>query len=304
MKFHVFLMVLVLASPLAQARTSDSNPRRKVAKHSKHESATNERTKVRRNPADDEFKTDGTSIYDSETGDIVERDPRPIITPESPAETTTDNRDNRKDNEPSPKSVSRLPPVPEMRERNFNVAAQVSPLGLYVPFKFGLSGTYRFSPRLSGTIEGLMGSIGANFYIANLGSVNEKRLNFLIRHKPGTKTFQLIYGVGYNATTVDVGNSYTERLSGGALPGEYRMLSVEAITGALGFGNKWEWDNGVSLGVDWAVVYIPLARTKVESRFLDIAANEGDRSDANDTLNFLKYVPTVALFNLGLGYSF
>lgn len=279
-----------------------------------------------------EYTTDGISIIDEETGQVVDgaqthplgkdrsegaaRYPRrpgnehEQSTGDKTGETnggangdTAVGTSGTRESERAGETAGGLPEAPAAETRRFNVAGQLTPLGLYVPFKYGLSASYKINDRWSATLEGLTGSFGANFYIANLGSIEERRLSALLRHKPGTKYFQLIYGLSHQRTSIDVGSDITSRFSGGTLPGEYRVLSVESITANLGFGHHWVSDTGVSVGIDWAVLYWPIANTSVKSDVLEVAEGE-DRNAASNALDILKRVPSLALLNLSVGYSF
>ncbi|MEQ1879291.1 MAG: hypothetical protein ABL958_21830, partial [Bdellovibrionia bacterium] len=123
-------------------------------------------------------------------------------------------------------------------------------------------------------------------------------------YRPWAKHFYLLTGLGYQSTSVTLGDETLAKYSNGNLPSEYKVLSIDAIVASFGLGNRWTWENGVTVGIDWAVVHVPVARTRVQAEFLDIAEKSEEGKKVATAFGYLSRVPTVALLNLGLGFNF
>jgi hypothetical protein len=75
-------------------------------------------------------------------------------------------------------------------------------------------------------------------------------------------------------------------------------LSSMALTAAI--GNKWQWDFGLTLGIDWLAYSMPLSLSESSAIALTTAQAE-DLAQTNTDYNALY---TLALFSISLGFSF
>lgn len=87
-------------------------------------------------------------------------------------------------------------------------------------------------------------------------------------------------------------------------PREYNLLSVKSFGVTFGLGNRWQLRNGLSLGVDWFHLNIPLSVFEADADYLRSNADQDDKNEIDDVLNILKRVPTFSLLKLQVGYTF
>lgn len=147
------------------------------------------------------------------------------------------------------------------------------------------------------------GSISSPFFLVDIGSVSDTHMSLLYRSYSKRNSFAVIYGLNYYNFDAHLGGKYLSSISSGD-PREYNLLSVKSFGVTFGLGNRWQLRNGLSLGVDWFHLNIPLSVFEADADYLRSNADQDDKNEIDDVLNILKRVPTFSLLKLQVGYTF
>jgi hypothetical protein len=172
-------------------------------------------------------------------------------------------------------------------------------LSSWIPFKKTLSYTHIFNPKWSLEFEYAFNSIGFPVWLIDIGSISEKRYSLQARRYWGN-SFHFIFGAYHSEFEARVGNDILERMSNTRID-EFKVRGT-GLTG--GIGNRWQWGNGVTFGVDWFRMSIPVIDKKVDNDILNNINDRNDLKDVKDVIDKLKNIPTFVLLGLHLGYSF
>jgi hypothetical protein len=169
----------------------------------------------------------------------------------------------------------------------------------WVPFKLTAGYTYIFNKDWSLEAEFARGHFGAGLYGFNLASVNEYRYSLLARRYLGN-SFHWIFGLYKDDFRASFGSDYLDDMSDTSIDD----LKVEILGATLGVGNRWQWKNGLTMGMDWVRTNIPIFDRKVDDGVLKNLEDVSDHDRVKKVINRVVSVPSFTLFGLYLGYTF
>lgn len=157
--------------------------------------------------------------------------------------------------------------------------------------------TFIVSENWSWELEHAWQSLDSSIVGVDLGEISEKRTSLLGRRYVGD-SFHFILGAMYQ--------DFDARASGKVLNKGVDVASFGAEgTGAvLGIGNRWQWQNGMTVGIDWLRVNVPLLTNKVENKILDEVNDNSDSDDIKKVIRTFNHIPTFVVFGLNIGYTF
>jgi hypothetical protein len=169
----------------------------------------------------------------------------------------------------------------------------------WVPSKMTLSYTHIFNEKWSLEGEYAWSSIDSSIYGIDLGEIREKRYTLQARRYVGN-SFNWTFGFIYSDFNARLGSDILDGL-GNEINSSFTVQNL-GITG--GFGNRWQWQNGFTLGVDWFRLNVPVVETAVKDNVLDDVPNAGDQDDVKKVIRTFNRVPTFVLLGLNFGYTF
>jgi hypothetical protein len=191
----------------------------------------------------------------------------------------------------------------ERRRRSaFTFLGEYAPIGTWIPGKFGISLNYIRNSNWSFELEGLYGSINYELLGVKLSSFKETRLSLLARYFPSS-SFNLFFGIHHENLELVLGDALVAGLSGVDVS-EYRLLQLSNLGIGLGLGNRWYFENGFTVGIDWLAINQPIIPLKTESKFLSSNANQSDKDAVDKGLTALKLLPRLTLIKVALGWTF
>jgi hypothetical protein len=129
--------------------------------------------------------------------------------------------------------------------------------------------------------------------------IEEKRFSLHARRYTSS-SFHFIFGAVLNDLKAELGDDILDAF-GAELSSGIRLQNLGL---SLGMGNRWHWKNGITAGIDWMRVNVPLLETKLEDEVLDDVGTSSDKKDVKEALKTFNRIPTFVLFGLNLGYSF
>lgn len=174
----------------------------------------------------------------------------------------------------------------------------IEPISTWVPLKFTASYTHIFNEKWSLEGEYGRGKFGAGALGFDVASIKENRFSLLGRRYIGN-SFHWILGLYKDDLTVKLGSDILDSMSNTSID----EVSVDVLGGTLGIGNRWQWSNGFTLGMDWVRINIPVTRSTDEGSLKYISDNS-DYDAVNEGLDRVASIPTFVLFGLYLGYTF
>jgi hypothetical protein len=169
----------------------------------------------------------------------------------------------------------------------------------WLPSKKSLGYTHIFSDRWSLEGEYSFQTIDTPFIGVDLGEIRERRFTLHARRYVGN-SFHFTSGAVYSAFKAGLGSDFLDDL-GNELNSEF---SADNLGVTAGLGNRWQWDNGITLGVDWLRLNVPVLETRVEDNVLDDVPGARDREDVKDVIRTFNRIPTFVILGLNLGYTF
>jgi hypothetical protein len=174
--------------------------------------------------------------------------------------------------------------------------------GVVLPSKTGFSATWILSSTSSLEAEYLSGSYGLSFSKLDIATFSEKIISAKYRWYTGN-SFNLFLGGGERKYKFSVGNDLLAFATNQPFS-SFPSLVVENQVMVLGLGNRWQYDNGFTLGFDWLELIIPVGKGRIENSTLDNFKDEKDRDNTEKFLKLLRYAPTVTVLKIALGYTF
>ena len=169
-------------------------------------------------------------------------------------------------------------------------------LTTWIPSKWTAGYTHIFNEKWSLEAEYSSASINTKYIGIDLGVVRESRIALQARRYVGN-SFHFSFG--------PVLSQFEARLGSDIIASDYsQSFSSENLGVTGGIGNRWQWSNGVTFGIDWFRMNVPVLETSVKDKVLRDVIDGGDRSDIKKVIRTFNRIPTFVLFGLNIGYTF
>jgi hypothetical protein len=169
----------------------------------------------------------------------------------------------------------------------------------WLPSKKTLSYSHLFSERWTLEGEYSFQRIDTPFIGVDLGEIKERRFTLHARRYV-SNSFHFSFGGVLSDFSARLGSDTLDTF-GNSLSSSFSARNL-GIT--FGTGNRWQWNNGLTLGVDWIRLNVPLIQTGVEDNVLDDLPGGEDREDIKNVIETFNRIPTFVLLGLHLGYTF
>lgn len=171
-------------------------------------------------------------------------------------------------------------------------------LTTWIPSKLTFSYTHIFNEKWSLEGEFARGSISFPIVGIDLGEITEKRYTLQLRRYSGN-SFHSSFGLIYSEFKARLGSDFLDNM-GNEIKSSFE---VENLGVTAGLGNRWQWENGFTFGIDWARINIPVIETAVNDKVLK-QIDKGDSGDVRKVIRTLNRIPTFVLLGVNLGYTF
>lgn len=172
-------------------------------------------------------------------------------------------------------------------------------LTTWIPFKWTASYNHIFNKKWTAELEYTRGNFGIGAFGFDVASVSENRYSLLARRYLGN-SFHWILGAFKNDFHAELGSSIVNDMTNTSID-DFR---VQGIGVTVGIGNRWQWGNGFTLGLDWIRMNVPLLDKKVDNKVLDRIDDNSDLSTVKKYIRRIENVPTFVLLGINLGYTF
>lgn len=165
-------------------------------------------------------------------------------------------------------------------------------ISTWIPYKTTFAYTHIFSKKWSLELEYASSSMGVPVAGINIGGISEKNYSLLFRNYVGN-SFHFVFGPYQSTHRASVGRGYDL--------GEFEVKNVGLATG---FANRWQWKSGMTFGIEWFRMNIPLRNTKYNDGVLKKVPSANDRDDVKKVMDYFNRIPTFTILGLNIGYTF
>ena len=165
-------------------------------------------------------------------------------------------------------------------------------LSTWIPYKTTVAYTHIFSKKWSLELEYASSSLGVPVAGIDIGGISEKNYSLIFRNYVGN-SFHFIFGPYQSSHTASLGRGYSL--------GEFEVKNIGL---ASGLANRWQWKNGMTFGIEWFRMNIPIINTKYNDDILKKVSDKGDRDDVKKVMDYFNRIPTFTILGLNLGYTF
>lgn len=182
----------------------------------------------------------------------------------------------------------------------YSGAVHFSPLSTWLPLKYGITAGYNYSSDWTFEAELTTKSYGAGLLGVDFAQVTDQRYGVQGRWYPGSNSLNFIFGFFRSEFTAELGDAILSRT--GAPSGT--VLGFKSFGPLVGLGNRWQWRYGMTIGVDWIAMYVPLIDRTTDDKALKAVTNQTDRSDLDKVTSAINRLPQFDVLKLSFGYAF
>jgi hypothetical protein len=171
-------------------------------------------------------------------------------------------------------------------------------LNTWVPSKLTGSYTQIFNRSFSAELEYATSQRNISIAGVDVGLLKESRYTFLFKYYIGN-TFHVSLGPYVSDLSFDLDNKITD-VFGRRLNDKAEISSVGV---AFGIGNRWQFNNGITVGLDWLRISQPTGVYKVKDRIFK-GLDDDKKDDVKRTGKLFRTFPAFTFFGVNLGYTF
>lgn len=169
----------------------------------------------------------------------------------------------------------------------------------WLPSKKTVGYTHIFNEKWSLEGEYSWSTISDPLFWVDLGEIREERFYLQARRYVGN-SFNFSFGAVYSEFEAKLGSDFLDDL-GQELRSSFEAQNI-GVTG--GIGNRWQWGNGITVGVDWIRINVPVVTTNIRDDVLDAVSEDDEQDDVKNVIETFNRIPTFVLFGLNIGYTF
>lgn len=202
--------------------------------------------------------------------------------------------------EASVQEVVRTRTSRELRlQKTLSIGINWNFIAMWVPNKIGANASYNFSERKTILIEYQSASVKVGAFDINLGGIKEAKYGAILKSFGESNTFHLSYGITKYQFKAELGSDLFGPVNLPFLP----LFDINSVGVQFGMGNQFNWDNGLTLGIEWFSIYF---HTFAKNKNLEVFnyLNASDRDKANKAVDLIYNLPIIELLKIQFNYSF
>ena len=185
------------------------------------------------------------------------------------------------------------------QKNTFGIYGTYAMYDTWLPFKLGLLVSYGEKKGRLYEFGYQKASYGFEIAGTDLGNISDTKIYLTTRSHTWNGSFNFQYGLYYNAFDMSLGKSYLDSVGG-----NYDVIKIHTLGAMWSVGNRLDWDNGISFGIDWFRIFYPFKVLKSNSDYLDDTNNSEDKKDVEEIIDTISKFPTFTIFNFEIGYRF
>lgn len=175
----------------------------------------------------------------------------------------------------------------------------------YAPVSFPLPGTKSVSVYYNANLNWQIGleyawtTLGLTALSFEIGEVKETNKSIIARYFP-SNSFNWIMGYGQRDVKVKLPGDLFDLVTH-----DYNNILTHTKTefAQVGFGNQWQWNNGVTFSIDWLTINVPFS-AEVKSSADRYANSEADAEHIRRAEKILSWYPQTWIFEIKAGFAF
>jgi hypothetical protein len=175
-------------------------------------------------------------------------------------------------------------------------------IGLVLPTKRGFALSWIANEDLTIEAEYLSGSYGLGFLSVDLVSLSESLTTVRARYYPWN-SLNFFAGFAERDYRFGVGPEIQDKIANYSRT-ELPRLSIKNQVLSLGVGNRWQFDNGITIGVDWFEWVKGIGRGEIDEDVTGLIKDPKYKASMQNVLNYMRYGSTFNALKVQLGYSF
>lgn len=172
-------------------------------------------------------------------------------------------------------------------------------LSTWLPSKKTISYTHIFNEKWSLEGEYSWSTISFPVVGIDLGEIKEQRYTLQARRYL-SNSFHFTFGAVLSDFKARLGSDFLDDM-GNEIRSDFE---VENIGITAGMGNRWQWQNGVTVGIDWFRMNMPLFETELDDNVLKSIPGGEDQDEVKKVIRVLNRLPSFVLLGVNLGYTF
>jgi hypothetical protein len=169
----------------------------------------------------------------------------------------------------------------------------------WLPFKLGLLLSYGEKKGRLYELGYQKSSYGFKISGIELGNISDTKVYLSTRSHTWNGSFNFQYGFYYNAFDMNLGRTYLDSVGG-----NYDVIKIHTLGAMWSVGNRLDWSNGISFGIDWFRIFYPFKVIQSDSDYLDDTNNSENKEDIEEIIDTISNFPTFTFFNFEIGYRF
>lgn len=136
-------------------------------------------------------------------------------------------------------------------------------------------------------------------------SFREQLTTARMRWSNGSNSFQWSFGVGERLYRFSLGDDVLKDVPGGSsIDTSYEVLEIKNWVALGGLGNRWQFDPGFVIGVDWLDLIMPFGQGSTRSAIYDEIPGGRVKRGLHSVLSGLRYGPTIDVLRFHVGWAF
>jgi hypothetical protein len=180
---------------------------------------------------------------------------------------------------------------------NGSLMGGYQPINTWVGGKLTGSYTHIFNKDLSLELEYANSKKELKTAGVEVGDADENRYTLMFKYYFGN-SFYVSLGSYINEINIDLSKRIRE--AAGINNEDIKLSSLGVVAG---IGNRWQFENGITFGIDWFRINQPTRTYEVKDSALKNLQEE-DKEDVKRAGKILKTMPAITYFGINLGYTF
>ncbi len=174
--------------------------------------------------------------------------------------------------------------------------------GPLMPVKSGWAAAWLLNADWTLELDYFAGGYGVKISQIDVLTITEKLITANARWYLGN-SFNLRFGFGQRRYKFSLGDDFLAKITADEIT-YFPALEVQNEIITLGLGNRWQLDNGVTLGCDWLDLHLTTGQGRIQSKVLSYVKDESDRDDVSKLLRYMRYGPSFDVLRFYVGYTF
>lgn len=171
-------------------------------------------------------------------------------------------------------------------------------IAMWLPNKIGGNIAYNYSESTTILAEYQSQGVKAEAFDFKFGEIKESKYGIMLKSFDSSNTFYLSYGLMKYQFKAGLSTD----LFGVSVPFA-PLFDISSMGFQFGMGNQINWDNGLTLGIEWFSIYVHMFAKSRNTEIFNYL-NQSDKDKADKISNIIYNLPIIEILKVQLNYSF